>query len=238
MRAEVLTERFFTALISGNRTATRDLLDEVIDSGAPAEKIMDKLFWPTLEHIQKLYRADQLSDLCHHYATRMMRMLSDQMQLRMEQAKRRDKSVLVVSGPEESEELGAQFTADLLEADGYDVYFVGGGVANDEIVNQIGELNVDILVVFGAVPSTVPFTRLLIDRLHTIGVCPKVQIAVGGGVFNRAEGLAEEIGADLWANTPTELVKVLDKKPDRRMTPAQRTVGRKRRASRSAAAAA
>ena len=56
-------------------------------------------------------------------------------------------------------------TCDLLEADGYDVYYTGGGVANDEIVNEIGEMNTDILVIFGAVANTVPPTRLLIDRL-------------------------------------------------------------------------
>jgi methanogenic corrinoid protein MtbC1 len=109
-------------------------------------------------------------------------------------------------------------------------------VANDEIVAEVGEIDADILVVFGVVPSTVPFTRLLIDRLHEIGVCPKLQIAVGGGVFNRAEGLAEEIGADLWAATPHEMVTVLAQNPDRRMADDQRTVGRKRRTKGVAAA--
>jgi methanogenic corrinoid protein MtbC1 len=122
---------------------------------------------------------------------------------------------------------------DLLEADGYEVRFAGGGIANDEVVAELGELDADVLVVFGAVPTTVPFTRQLIDRLHEIGCCPKLQIVVGGGVFNRAEGLAEEIGADLWASTPDELVEVMADEPERRMTQDQRTVGRKRRPRRN-----
>ena len=83
--------------------------------------------------------------------------------------------------------------------------------------------------------STVPFTRVLIDRLHDIGVCPKLQIVAGGGVFNRADGLAEEIGADLWARTPQELVQTLAEQPERRMTADQRTVGRRRRVKLNAA---
>lgn len=235
MRSDVVMERFFTALISGDRSAARQLVSQVFESGYDGRQVLNRLFWPTLEHIQKLYRADQLSEICHHYATRVLRTLVDQVQLRLEPKERHGKRILVVSGPEEAEELGAQVVSDLLEAEGYEVRFAGGGVANDEIVNQIGELNVDVLVVFGAAPSTVPFTRLLIDRLHTIGVCPKLQVAVGGGVFNRAEGLAEEIGADLWAASPAELIQAISEKPRQRMKPEQRTVGRKSRSKRDAA---
>lgn len=235
-RRDVVQERFFTSLISGHRAATRQIINELFESDYPAEKIHTNLLWPTLEHLQKLHRADQISELAHNYATRLLRSLVHQIQPQLEQSPRRGKTVLLMCGPEESEEIAAQMACDLLEADGFDIYFAGGGVANDEAVNEIGEMNPQVLVVFGAVPNTVPSTRLLIDRLHSIGVCPNLQIVVGGGVFNRAEGLAEEIGADLWASTPTDLVKVLTKQPERRMTSDQRTVGRKRRAgSRDAA---
>lgn len=235
MQREVILERFFNALISGHRPAARQIVDELLEADCPAETILSRVFWPTLEQVQNLHRNDQLSDLAHHFATRLLRMLADQMQLRLIPTQRRGKTVLVACGPDEPEELAAQMAADLLEADGYDVYFAGGGIANDEIIAQLGNLNADVLVIFGATPATVPFTRQLIDRLHEIGSCPRLQIALGGGVFNRADGLAEEIGADLWAKEPTELVELMAQNPQRRMQQAQRTVGRKRR-TRSAAA--
>ena len=233
---EAILEQFFNALISGDRPAARGVLNQLINADLPAERIISHLFWPTIEHIQQLYRADQLSNLSHHYATRLMRSLVDQMQLRLDQAERRNKRVLLVSGPDEPEELSAQMAADLLEAAGYDLYFAGGGIANDEIVAQVGQLKADILVIFGATVSIVPFTRQLIDRLHEIGVSPRLQIVVGGGVFNRAEGLAEEIGADLWAKDPIELIHQINAEPNRRMNADQRTVGRRRRSKRIAAA--
>ncbi len=236
MRQDLLIERFFTALISGNRTASRQIVDELLQADCPADKILSRLFWPTLEHIQKLYKHDQMSDLSHHYATRLLRNLTDQIQLRLEQTARTGKKAMIVCGPEESEEIGALMVADLLEAAGTDVYFVGGGVANDELVAQLGELRAETLIVFGVIPSTVPFTRLLIDRLHDLAVCPAVQVVVGGGVFNRADGLAEEIGADLWANDPESIVKAVIEQPAQRMGNTQRTVGRKRRTKSSAAA--
>lgn len=235
MKRDVLIEKFFTALISGDRRVARGLVDELIVADCPAEKIISRLFWPTLEHIQNLHRHDQLSDLAHHYSTRLLRALVDQMQLRLQQAERRNKKLMLICGPDEPEELAAQMAADMLDADGYDVYFVGGGVANDEIVAQLGELDADVLCVFGASAAIIPYTRMLIDRLHDIGTCPRLQVAVGGGVFNRAEGLAEEIGADLWARDPEELVRLMSEKPAQRMADAQRTVGRKHRIKKEAA---
>ena len=236
MHRDVLIERFFTTLISGDRAAARQIVDEVIEANCPAEKVLARLFWPTVEHIQNLYRADQLSNLGHHYATRLLRQLADQMQMRLEAKPSRNRKVVLTCGPDESEELTGQIAADMLEADGYTVFFAGGGVANDEIVSALGELQADVLLVFGAAASTVPYTRLLIDHLHDIGVCPQIQVAVGGGVFNRAEGLAEEIGADIWARDPEELLQVMDQQRTRRMTSDQRTVGRKRKGKETVAA--
>lgn len=238
MQREVLLERFFNALISGQRAAAREIVDQLLAADCLAEKIFTHLFWPTLDQVQTLRRNDQMNEVAYHYATRMLRALVDQLQPRLEQAERRGKSVLIASGDEISEEIAGQMTTDLMEAAGFDVYFTGGGVANDDLVAQINALNVDTLVIFGAIPATVPYTRLLIDRLHDIGANQKMQIVIGGGVFNRAEGLAEEIGADLWAQTPDEVVRVVSENPTRRMTANQRSVGRKRRASARAAEAA
>lgn len=235
-RRNVLQERFFTSLISGDRVTARSIVDEALGADTPAAVVLSHLFWPTLDQFQNLHRNDQLTPLAYNFATRLLRQLVDQMQLRLEQSSRRGVKVLIVSGAEQSEELAAQMAADLLEADGYTVFYAGGGIANDEIVEQLTELKADKLVIFGAVSSTVPETRLLIDRMQEIGANKDVQVIVGGGVFNRAEGLAEEIGADLWANDPTELVEQMQENPERRMTSDQRTVGRKRRTVKRSAA--
>ncbi|MFA9479088.1 B12-binding domain-containing protein [Phycisphaerales bacterium AB-hyl4] len=235
-RRNVIHEQFFNALISGDRDAARSVVNEALDADIQASQILTHLFWPTLEHVQNLHRNDQLSDLAYQFATRLLRQLVDQMQMRLESGQSRDCTVLVACGAEQAEELAAQMAADLLEADGYTVFYAGGGIANDELVEQLGQMKANKLVIFGAVPQTVPYTRLLIDRLHELGVCPDLQIIVGGGVFNRAEGLAEEIGADLWANDPGELVQTMAENPDRRMGEDQRTVGRRRRQGKSQAA--
>jgi len=50
-----------------------------------------------------------------------------------------------------------------------------------------------------------------------------------GGIYKRAEGLAEEIGADLYAPDAAEAVAVASSHPTKKATVDQQTVGRTRR---------
>lgn len=237
MNEELLIEQLFSTLISGNRVEARKLADETLSSGATPEELTHDVYWPTLEMITKLYRADQLTCLAHHYATRLLRSMVDQAQVGYVQKARRNTKVVMFCGPGEMDELAAQIVADLAEADGYEVYFGGGGIANDEILGEVGEQRPEILLMFSSAPSDAPHIRQLIDTIRSVGACPQMQIVVGGGVFNRAEGLAEEIGADLWARSPRELLEKLVEQKERRATPEQRTVGRTRRTTTKSEAA-
>ncbi len=236
MNEEIVVERLFAALTAGNRNEARCIMREVSETGMVAEEITHRIYWPALEMINQLFRADQLSAIAHHYATRLLRTLVDQAQADYTQRERRGRSVVMFCGDGEVEDLAGQLAADLVEADGYEVYFSGGGVANDEIMEEVGLHRPDILLMFGSSPGDAPNIRTLIDSIRKVNACPDMQVVVGGGVFNRAEGLAEEIGADLWVKTPRELVEKLESQRDRRATADQRTVGRNRRAGKVAAA--
>ncbi|MCC5831017.1 MAG: B12-binding domain-containing protein [Phycisphaeraceae bacterium] len=225
-----LVDHLFMLLAAGDRRTSRSVVSKLLARNVAARDVIEELFWPVLDRIQTLYREDQLSNIAHHYATRLLRTLVDQVQPMLEQGESNGQTVLVTCGPDEPEEIAGQMACDLLEAEGYQVYFCGGGVANDEIIEQISTTNAHVLLVFGAAAASIPPTRLLIDELHNRGVCPKLQVGVGGGVFNRAAGLAEEIGADIWAYSPQEMVQVLQTHADRRMALSQRTVGRRRKA--------
>ena len=236
MDQELLVEHLFQTLISGDRISARRIVQEILSEGISSEQITHEVYWPVLEMINSLFRADQLSTLAHHYGVRLLRSLVDQAQVRYSQQPARGRRIVSFCGTSEADELAGQLVADLLEADGYEIYFGGGGVANDEILAEVGERNPDVLLMFASAPGDAPHIRRLIDTVRSIDACPDLQIAVGGGVFNRAAGLAEEIGADLWATEPRELLTRLDTERERRATADQRTVGRHRRSSKSAAA--
>ncbi len=235
MNTQVLIERLFETLISGDRNAARSLVQEATRSNVPAETLIGEILWPTYEMVEKLYRSDQMTTLSHHLATRLLRVLCDQAAQGLQMQPRNGKRIFAVCGPTDADELAGQIASDLLEREGYTITYAGGGIATDELLGHVQESQPDTLLLFASAPSDLPSIRGLIDTFHEIGAVRKLQIVVGGGVFNRAEGLAEEIGADLWATSPIELVRTMVENPEKRAQASQHSVGRKRRVKAEAA---
>lgn len=215
MAHEVLVEKFFEVLINGDRPGARQLIREHFQRAVTAPKLLTHLLWPTHELVERLYRSDQLTRLSYHLATRLLRVLTDQTAAHLVQEPRNGHTVFACCGTSEGEELGAQMAVDLLEAAGFQVSFAGGGIPADEILTQVHETRPDTLLMFASAPSDLPGIRQIIDQLREINAVPNTQVVVGGGVFSRAEGLAEEIGAEMCAADPFELVEMLKDQPVR-----------------------
>jgi methanogenic corrinoid protein MtbC1 len=233
---EASSQRLLESLVNGDRDWARSIVDDARAGGLTPEQIVTDLFWPTYSSIANFFRHDQMSTLAHHMATRLLRTLVDQTTREFTRQARNGRTVFAVCGPTDADELAAQMAVDMLDRDGFTVSFAGGGIANDEVLERVQETHPDVLLLFASAPSDLPNVRELIDTLREIGACRRTQIVVGGGVFNRAEGLAEEIGADLWASDPMELVGSMREHATRRAPDEQRTVGKKRKAPISRAA--
>lgn len=216
MSYELLTERLFEVLINGDRAGARRLLEEMRGARLQSGTVLSDIYWPTYEMVERLHRNDQLTALSYRLATRLLRVMVDQTAATLAHAPRNGRAIFASCGPSDGDELGAQIAVDLLESHGYHMTFSGGGIAGDEILAQVQETKPNILLMFCSAPADLPHIRAMIDRIREIGACPNLQIVVGGGVFNRAEGLAEEIGADLWAASPMELVDILRENPAHR----------------------
>ncbi|MDP9174006.1 MAG: hypothetical protein M3O30_09095 [Planctomycetota bacterium] len=230
-----LSEIYLEPLLAGDRLACRKVIEQATFSGLTAYELLTQLIWPTMEEIQNLYRDDRISHSTQNMATLLNRSITDQLSIQLERKTPNDKKVLIFCGNDEPEELGGQITAELFEADGWTTRFAGGGVPEDEVLKLIGEYRPDLLVLFATLPSGVPAVRKLIDYLREVNSCPDMQVMCCGGIYKRAEGLAEEIGADLYAPDAAEAVAVAQSQSNRKATVDQQTVGRTRRIRKAAA---
>jgi methanogenic corrinoid protein MtbC1 len=233
--SQSLSEVYLEPLLAGDRLVCRKMIDEALFAGTGAYELLTQLIWPTMEQIQNLFREDRISQSTLNLATLLNRSITDQVSSKLIRKEPNDKKVMIFCGNDEPEELGGQITADLFEADGWTTRFAGGGVPEDEVLKLIGEYRPDLLVLFATLPSGVPAVRKLIDYLREVNSCPEMQVMCCGGIYKRAEGLAEEIGADLYAPDAAEAVAAASAHPSRKATVDQQTVGRTRRIRKAAA---
>jgi len=229
MASPSLLKEYIPPLLAGNRVACRKFVRDRAERTGDATTLYYDLLWPAMEHVDKLFRSDRINAVAESMATRINRCVADQLQLNLTQTPPNGKRIIVTCAPGEPEELGAQMCADLFEANGWDVYFLGGGVPNDEILSIAGQLRPDILLVFGTQPSGVPAVRQLVDLIREIGVNPTMNIMVSGGVFNRAEGLWKEVNADLFAKTAKDAIPLAETAEPRKPEPVKLGAPKKRR---------
>ena len=206
--SSMFLEEYITPLLAGNRVACREYVRKLTTGGVEPISLYNELLWPAMERVDKLFRADRINAAAEHMATRINRIVVEQLQSGLTRAPANGKRMIVTCADGEPEELGAQMSADLFEAQGWEVYFVGGGVPNDEILSLVGRIRPDLQLIFGTQPAGVPGVRKLIDMIHGVGGAPTMNIMVSGGVFTRADGLWKEVNADLYARSIHEALSM------------------------------
>lgn len=208
MLKEDILASYLQALLRGDRKACRTVVEQTLQTGVPANSVTVDLIWPVMGEIERLLRIDKIAPTQEHLATRINRTIVDQLQNKLPRRPNRGKKVTVCCAQDELQELGAQILADLFESDGWEVRFLGGGLTNDDIFSFINEYAPDVLLIYGTAPKQAPMVRRLIDTIRTVNAWPQMRIIVSGGLFNRAEGLWDEIGADAFAATPTDALQL------------------------------
>jgi methanogenic corrinoid protein MtbC1 len=207
MTKEGILERYLDALLQGQRQVCRGVIEQALQSGTLASSVYLDIIWPMMAEIEKLAQAERITPIQEHMATRINRTIVDQLQNKLPHRPNQNKKIVICCAPEELQELGAQILADLFESDGWEVRFLGGGLTNDDILAFVNEYSPDVLLIYGTAPKQAPQIRQLIDSIRDVNAWPTMRIMVSGGLFNRAEGLWQEIGADLFAANALEAIQ-------------------------------
>ncbi|MBN1943726.1 MAG: B12-binding domain-containing protein [Phycisphaerae bacterium] len=215
METVELFKQYLEQLFAGKRSGARELLFDAHDRGFGADRLLSSIIWPAMEQIDKLHRDGHITAIVEHMATRINRMVADQLHSVLNRKPKDGRRVVVFCGASEAGELGAQISSDLFEADGWSVWFVGAGIANDDALRFLGDVTPDVLLIYGSLPTEVPGVRKLIALIREVGVCQDMQIMVCGGVYSRVEELAEEIKADLCAKNIRDALVLSEKYPSR-----------------------
>src|SRR5688500_11133036 len=96
-----LSQRYYDALLLGDRMNCRRLIETAIAEGVTAYQLLNDLIWPTMELLQALYRDDRVSVTQLNLATRLNRSITDQLTAQLTRKPANGKNVLIICGDDE-----------------------------------------------------------------------------------------------------------------------------------------
>jgi methanogenic corrinoid protein MtbC1 len=204
-----LRERYVDALVDGDPASAAALVHAAIADGVDVRRLYLQVLQPALYEIGRRWERAEISIAQEHLATATTQSLMARLAERLDADRRprRERTVLVAGAEGELHSIGARMVADFLEADGWDVLFVGALSPVDALAEMAAERGVDVVAVSASLSERLPEVASAVRALSALD--PRPLIAVGGQAFAGEPAAALATGADLYANNADALVRTL-----------------------------
>jgi len=208
-------ERLKESIINGQEDDAEKAAREILDAGLDPIQILEKQLFPAIKSVGEKFEKGEyfLTDLMS--AADAMRAASRVLTSRIRQesggrspAAGMGKIVIgTVSG--DIHDIGKNIVALLLEVNGFDIYDVGKDVESMKFIERANQTEADMMALSALMTTTKPAQKEVMDLLNEMGLKKKYLILIGGAPTTNE--WAQQIGADGWAETAEQGVRLAQK---------------------------
>lgn len=145
--------------------------------------------------IGRLWEANRASVAQEQVATAIVQYIVARLYALVPPAPRRWGSALIAAVEGEMHELGARILADALEADGWDVRFLGANVPTETVLGAVLEHRPEVVGISAALLTRLGEVVSLVGTLRR-QVSPPPRILLGGAAISLAPNLARDLGVE------------------------------------------
>lgn len=185
---------YLQAALAGERRAALAAVRDSLRAGASVPEVYRGVLQPAQEEVGRLWEGNEITVAGEHVATAVtqyvMAVLYDSMEL--PETTRGNGLVTGVQG--ELHQIGAHMVADVLEASGWRMRFLGTQLPHGDVLRAIEDHEPGLVGISATLLANVPAVGDLIEAVRrSFG---DARIVVGGSAFLSAPDLWRELGAD------------------------------------------
>jgi len=211
---EAKFEQLAEAVINGDEEAAKSLAAEIVKSGADRLEAIERYLSPAMQRVGEKFEKGEyfltnlmLSAEAMKSATAIL--TADMDKESRGRLKGETKGVVVVGTVAgDIHDIGKNILSLLLQANGFEVHDLGKDVSTMNFVEKAQEVNAGIIALSSLMTTTRPAQKDVIELLKAMGVRDRYVVMVGGAPTTNE--WAKEIGADGWAETAEEAVRVAE----------------------------
>jgi MerR family transcriptional regulator, light-induced transcriptional regulator len=190
---------FLHAILAGRRQEAVRFAIEALRQGHTVTDIYVELFETSLYQVGRLWEANQITVAEEHMATAITQHAIAQLYAQLTPAEAERGRIVLTGVQGELHQVGATMVADVLEADGWDVRFLGTNMPYAGILQAIEAHQAEILGISATMLFSVPQLRQLIGEVRSRFGPRSPRIVLGGAALSQLPDLAAEVGAVLSA---------------------------------------
>ncbi|MDW8136586.1 MAG: cobalamin-dependent protein [Thermodesulfobacterium sp.] len=205
---EIKKERFLSHLLRADFNSAVKFANRLVKSPQDLENFYLKILQPALYEIGSLWEKGKISVAEEHLATSIVgRVMANIYTYFPKNKTKAQAKAIITSSPNEYHELGGRMVADLLEMDGWDVYYLGANVPEDEVLKLVKKIKPKLIGISVTMPFNLERTEKLISKIRSLkGI--SLKIMVGGLLFNLFPEVYLKLGADFWASDAKKAVEI------------------------------
>jgi MerR family transcriptional regulator, light-induced transcriptional regulator len=186
---------FVQALLQGDRRAATAVALEALDRGVSVVELYGGVFQAAMYEIGRLWESNQITVAQEHMATAMAQSVVAHAYARLPLPDPVRGNVIITGVRGELHHLGARLIADVLEAAGWRVRFLGSDLPRRDIAAAVAEHRAVAVGISATMLSSTPEVRDVIADLRSAHG-RRVPIIVGGAAFRISPDLVAEVDAD------------------------------------------
>lgn len=203
-----IIEDIKNAIISGEKEAIADMVEQALNDGHKPNEITDKALSAAMNVVGKDFGAKKIFLPQVMLSAEAMREAFLKIKERIPADSANDKGKIVIATVKgDIHDLGKNIVAALLENNGYRVIDLGKDVDKEIIVEAARENNADMIGLCSLMTTTITQIDEVIAELKKSGF--KAKVMIGGAVVTRE--YADKVGADAYAADGVEAVELAKK---------------------------
>jgi len=186
---------FLQAILKNQRKAAVTVVLEALRSGHLVNDIYVEVLQESLYQVGRLWESNQITVAEEHMATAITQYVMAQLYLHLPPPTQTRGSMVITGVAGELHQVGANMVADVLDAQGYDVRFLGTNMPHSGIVHAIEEHDADVLGVSATMLFNIPHVVEPIKEVRAKLGERSPRVVFGGAAFRSLPSLTAELGA-------------------------------------------
>jgi MerR family transcriptional regulator, light-induced transcriptional regulator len=203
-----LRDDFLAALMAGDATRARWLVDQAVEEGMDVRDVYLGVVAPALTEVGERWAAGELTVAHEHYAVAVAQGILGVLAPNIRVPPTSGRLAVVACTPGELHALGAQMVADFLEGEGWEVLALGASTPAPDLTALVDDERPDLVALSTAVAHNLDAAVSAVGMLRDLSDPPFV--AVGGRAWAALDDERRAaFGADAVFADPRELLGLL-----------------------------